>query len=206
MTTLAWRVLRASAPIALAGLSASAVACGGPGTFIWYSQVSPDQLAAPRDLVIHVGDTVSVRVLGHDEMTLKERVRSDGRIAVPLIGEVDAQGKRPAALRGELEGRLKDYIVSPSVMLNVDEVQPMTVVLLGEVGKPGAYTLEPYTGLAQALAMSGGLTEYAQRSRIFVVRTQPSPVRIRFTYEAISRDEGHAASFPLRSGDVVVVE
>lgn len=206
MITLVRRALRASAPVVLAGLATTATACAGPGSFVWYSEVSPDQITAPKELVIHVGDTVSLRVLGHDEMAIKEKVRSDGRIAVPLIGEVDAQGKRPASLRSELEGRLKDYIVSPSVMLNVDEVQPMTVVLLGEVAKPGAYLLDPYTGLAQALAVGGGVTEFARRDRIFVVRDTPRPMRIRFTYEAVSRDEGRAAGFPLRPGDVVVVE
>jgi polysaccharide biosynthesis/export protein len=206
MISLSRRAARAFGPFVLAGLAAAATGCSSAGSYVWYSEVSPDQMAAPKELVIHVGDTVSLRVLGHDEMTIKERVRSDGRIAVPLIGEIDAQGKRPSSLRSELEGRLKDYIVSPSVMLNVDEVQPITVVLLGEVGKQGAYLLDPYTGLAQALAVCGGLTEFAHKDRIFIVREQPRPMRIRFTYEAVSRDEGHAASFPLRNGDVVVAE
>jgi polysaccharide export outer membrane protein len=161
---------------------------------------------APHELVIHEGDMLSVRVLGHDEMTVKERVRSDGRIAIPLIGEVEVQGKRPAMVRSEIEARLKAFIVSPSVMFNVDEVQPLTVVLLGEVGRPGTYVLDPSAGLAQALAAGGGLTEFAQRDRIFVVRQRPTPARIRFTYEAVSRNESRAAAFPLHAGDVVVVE
>ena len=197
-----------SACIGLACLAVTAAACGGAGTFVWYSQVPADQVAASRELIIHKGDTLSrpgARPRG-DERSSRRKVRSDGRIAVPLIGEVEAQGKRPSALRSELEGRLKDYIVSPSVMLNVDEVEPMTIVLLGEVAHPGAYQLEPATGIAQALAMGGGLTEYAKRDRIFIVRQLPKPSRIRFTYDMITRDEVHAATFPLRTGDVVVVE
>jgi polysaccharide export outer membrane protein len=207
MSPVAPRLPRVSALLPLLALAFASAACAGPGTFVWYSQVPPDPLGSSRELTIHPGDTVSIRVLGHDEMTLaKEKVRSDGRIAFPLIGEVEASGKRPASLRAELEGRLKDYIVSPSVMLNVDEVQPITVVVMGEVNKPGVLTLEPTTGIAQALAASGGLTEYASRDRIFIVRQQPKHMRIRFTYETVSRDEGHAAGFPLRTGDVVVVE
>ncbi len=186
-------------------LVACASACSGPGQYVWFTDLPPDQLAPAHDFVIHLGDTVSVRVLGHDEMSVKEKVRSDGRIAVPLIGELDAAGKRPSSLRAELEARLKDYIVSPSVMLAVDEVQPMTVVLLGEVSHPGAYSLDPEAPIARLLAVGGGLTEYARRDRIFVVRERPR-TRIRFTYEAVSRDEAHAATFPLRNGDVVVVE
>jgi polysaccharide export outer membrane protein len=91
-------------------------------------------------------------------------------------------------------------------MLNVDEVQPMTIVLLGEITHPGVVTLEPATGLAHAIAVGGGLTDYASRDRIFVLRQQPKPMRIRFTYEALTHDEDRAATFPLRTGDVVVVE
>jgi polysaccharide export outer membrane protein len=187
-------------------LLAWASGCGGAGEYVWFTDLPAASKAAPRDFLVHVGDTVSIRVLGHDDMTVKAKIRSDGRVAVPLIGEIEAAGKRPGSLRGEIEGRMKDYIVSPSVMFSVDDVQPTTIVLLGEVAHPGAYPLEPYVGLAQALAAGGGLTEYAQRDRIFVLRREPQPLRIRFTFDAVSRDEGRAAGFPLLPGDVVVVE
>jgi polysaccharide export outer membrane protein len=161
---------------------------------------------ATNEYIIGVGDVVSIRVLGHDEMTVKERVRSDGRMALLLIGDVEAKGKRPSALKAELEGRLKDYIVGASVVVNIDEVQPATVLILGEVTKPGAYPLDQDPRLAHALALGGGLTEYASRSSIFVVREQPRPIRIRFTYEAISRNIGGAADFELHRGDLVEVE
>jgi polysaccharide biosynthesis/export protein len=206
MLNLVRRPLRALACVTIAVLCVAPAACSGPGTFVWYSQVPPDQLAGSRELVIHSGDTISISVLGHADMSVKEKVRSDGRVAVPLIGEVDANGKRPSALRADLEGKLKDYIVSPSVMLNIDDSPPMVVPLLGEVAHPGVLTLDSSTGLAQALAAAGGLTEYANRDRIFVVRQQPRPMRIRFTWESVSRDQDHAAIFPLRPGDVVVVE
>jgi polysaccharide export outer membrane protein len=181
-------------------------ACSAPGQFVWYTDVPAEHGHAPGELVVHIGDTLSVRVLGHEDMGVKQKVRTDGRIAIPLIGEVEAQGKVPAALRAEIERRLKDYIVSPSVMVNLDEQQPLNVAVLGEVGKPGMYVLEPTAGLAQALAAAAGLTEFAQRDRIFVVRQRPKPARIRFTYEAVSRNDSGAAEFALRTGDVVVVE
>jgi polysaccharide export outer membrane protein len=136
-------------------------------------------------------------------MTIHEHVRFDGRIAIPLLGEVDARGKKPGSLRGEIEARLKDFIVSPSVILSVDEVQPITVVVMGEVTHPGAFPLPPNASLAQALAQSGGLTDFAQRDRIFVVRAAQ---RIRFTYDAVSHNAAKAAEFRLLPGDVVVVE
>jgi polysaccharide biosynthesis/export protein len=182
------------------------VACSGPGQYVWFEQL-PSEARAPRDdYLIGVGDMINIRVLGHEEMSVHQRVRADGRLALLLIGEVEAKGKRPSALRAELEGRLKDYIVSPSIAVNVEESLPLTVLVLGEVAHPGAYSLEHDARLAHALALGGGLTEYASRDGIFVVRDDPAPVRIRFTYEAVRRNIGRAGEFQLHPGDIVEVE
>ena len=187
-------------------LSVCSAGCGGAGEYVWFQQLPPETTLAGSEYVVAIGDLVSIRVLGHEEMTLKQRVRSDGRLALLLIGDVLAAGKRPSALRAELEGRFKDYIVSPSVSVNIDEAQPTTVLLLGEIAKPGAYPLDEDPRLGRALAAGGGLTEYASRSGIYVVRAQPRPMRIRFTYEDVSRNVGGAADFPLHRGDQVEVE
>lgn len=188
----------------LAGVLTGA-ACSA-GEYVWFQQLPQDVTSSSSEYIIEAGDVVNIRVLGHEELTLKERVRADGRVAMLLIGEVEAKGKRPSALKSELEGRLKDYIVSPNVVVNVDEVEPMTVLILGEVAKPGAYALGEDRRLAHALALGGGLTDYASRGGIFVVRGTPKPMRIRFTYEAVVRDVGGAGDFPLHRGDVVEVE
>jgi polysaccharide export outer membrane protein len=197
--------LRISGAAVTLAMSASSFACSGPGQYVWFNQLPPES-ESNSEYHIGVGDVISIKMLGHEDMSVRGRVRADGRIALPLIGEVEARGKRPSSLRAELEGRFKDYVVSPSVTLNVEESQPMTVVLLGEVTRPGAYTLEPNTRLVQALALGGGLTEFASRDSIFVVREDPKPVRIRFTFDAVSRNRESAADFPLHRGDFVVVE
>jgi polysaccharide export outer membrane protein len=183
----------------------AAVGCAGRGEYVWFQRLPPTGALAPNEYFIGVGDTVSIRVLGHDEMSLKQRVRSDGRIALLLIGDVEAKGKRPSALKAEIEARLKDYIVSPSVAVNVDDTSPVDVLVLGEVTKPGVVPLEPDPRLAHALATCGGLTDYASRDSIFVVRNEPR-MRIRFTYNAITRNESGAGDFSLRRGDIVEVE
>jgi polysaccharide export outer membrane protein len=180
--------------------------CSGSGSYVWYQPLRAETALASNEYIIAVGDTVSIRVLGHEEMTLRQRVRADGRLALLLIGDVEAAGKRPSALKAELEGRLKDYIVSPSVAVNIDEAQPMTVLMLGEITRPGVFPLDQDPRLVHALALAGGLTDYASRDSIFVVRSEPKPERIRFKYEAISRNLGGAGDFPLRRGDVVEVE
>ena len=180
--------------------------CGGPGEYVWFRDLGPESVRTNNEYFIAIGDVVSIRVLGHEEMSLRQRVREDGRLAILLIGEVDAKGKRPSSLKAELEARLKDFIVSPSVAVNIDEARPTTVLVLGEVTKPGAYPLDSEQDLAHALALAGGLTDYASRNGIFVVRNQPRPMRIRFTYQDIYRNNGGAGNFPMRRGDVVEVE
>ncbi len=203
MPSVATRFLLA---LACAGLVAGESACAGPGSYVWYNQQSPEALAAANEYVIDVGDVLSVRVLGHEDMTTRVRVRADGRIALPIIGEVDARGTSPTALRSEIETRLKEYLVRPSVTLNIEETTPVTIPVLGEVAHPGVFPVQANARLAEAIALGGGITEYASRDRIFVVRRSPKPARIRFTYEAVTRGDPSDAAFRLRPGDVVVVE
>jgi polysaccharide export outer membrane protein len=207
----AWRrvaqlVGRARTAVVCASLAAAAAGCGSAGEYVWFQQLPQETARAGSEYLIGVGDVVSIRVLGHEEMTLKQKVRSDGRLALLLIGDVDAKGKRPSALKAELEARLKDYIVSPSVSVNIDEVQPVSVLLMGEISKPGTYAIDQDASLAHAIAVAGGLTDYASRSGIFVVRTEPRPMRIRFTFEAVARNVGGAGEFQLHRGDQVEIE
>src|SRR5580704_15813671 len=184
--------LMAAATAAIGGLAAG---CAGPGEYVWFHQLPPETAAANSEYIIGVGDIVSIRVLGHEEITLHQRVRSDGRLALLLIGDVEAKGKRPSALKAELEGRLKDYVVSPTVSVNVDESQPITVLFFGEVGHQGAVSLEHDRRLVHALALAGGLSDFASHNGIFVVRRGPNPIRVRFNYESIYRNVGNAGDF-----------
>jgi polysaccharide export outer membrane protein len=180
--------------------------CAGPGEYVWFRDLPPDTTQTSPEYLIGIGDMVSVRVLGREEMSVRERVRPDGRVGLLLIGEVIAAGKRPSALKAELEGRLKDYIVSPSIVVNIDEVQPTPILILGEVSKPGAYPIDEDPRLVHAITAAGGINEYASHDGIFVVRRDPRPVRIRFSYDAIRRNVGGAGDFLLRRGDLVEVE
>ena len=191
---------------AFAAVGAFATGCAETGEDAWFQSLPPETARSPDDYVIGSGDLVSIRVLGHEDMTVRQRVRGDGKIAMFLIGELEARGKKPAALKAELEGRLKEFIVAPSVMVNVDEAQPTAVVILGEVTRPGALQLDQDTRLSRALAMAGGLTEFASRSGIYVVRQAPAHMRVRFQYKDVLRNAGGAGDFLLHQGDLVEVE
>lgn len=199
------RAARIAVAAAWAGLACAAAGCAGPGSYVWFTDVPRDQRAG--DYRVAAGDVLVVRVVGHEEMTTRARVRSDGGIAIPFVRDsIIARGKTPDGLSREIEGDLAKFFNTPSVSVNVEETLAANVAVLGEVAHPGVYPLGARLALSQALALGGGVTEFASRDRIFIVRAEPSRQRIRFTYEAVTRDEGGAGEFLLQPGDVVVVE
>lgn len=189
----------------LAGLSCAS--CGSEGSYIWYTRLPrPAQSSPARIYTIGVGDSLSIRVYEQDSLNSSVRVRSDGRISMPLVGEVYVVGKQPQQLAKELETLLKRFLVVPRVTVTLEQSRPISVTVLGETAKPGTLTMERPAHLLQAIAQAGGLTEFADKDRIFVLRQLPAFMRIRFTYDAIVNNENSAASFELMNGDVLVVE
>ncbi len=188
-------------------MSLGLCACGGAGHYVWAKDL-PTAAVSPHEYLIGAGDLISIRVVNQDSVSTHARVRTDGRIALPLLGDVEVRGKTPSSLRAELEARLKEYIVAPSVTVNVEEVAPVMVSVLGEVAHPGVVKLDPNASVAEALASAGGLTDYANRDRIFVVRreSKADPLRVRFTFDGLEGSDPAAIRFGLRRGDVVVVE
>lgn len=180
--------------------------CSNVGIFVWVDKYSERPPPPEQPYVIDVGDTIQVRVFNQDQLSARVRVRPDGKVTLPLLSEVVAAGSTPLVLSRVLENRLKDLVKTPVVTVSLEEARPQTVTVVGEVAKPNSYPLETATGVLQALAIAGGLTPDASSDRIFVLRQRPSPVRIRFTYEALVHQQPAAINFRLRSGDVVLVE
>ena len=205
MTEVVITTSRVLSKLALASSLALALSgCAKNGAYVWVSEV-PRETSAGNDYVIAQGDTVSVRVFGQDNLTTRAKVRSDGKIAVPFLGDVDVGGKTPAGMSRDLEARYKDYMVSPKVTVSVDETQATAVSVVGEVTHPGSFPVDAQTGVLQALALAGGLTEYASRDAIYVLRKSPHQ-RVRFTYAALIHGDEPSTAFRLRTGDIVVVE
>lgn len=191
----------------LCALSLLLSACAGPGQYIWFSELpAHEQTLVGSDYVIGVGDTISINVYEQEGLSVDGKVRGDGKLSLPLAGEIVAAGKRPLQLSAEVEATLKQFIVAPRATVNVVEAHPITVSVLGEVSNVGVLTMDPPARLVDALAKAGGLGEYANYSRIFVLRQFPTFHRIRFTWDDVQRNTGGAAIFPLRTGDAIVVE
>ena len=195
----------ASCALLAASLSAACVSAGG---FVWVSALPESEIAPKVDAeyVIQDGDELAVKVIGQDSSSTTGKVRQDGRISVPLMGEVIARGVTPPALAKEIEARLKPFIVAPAVMVSVQASEPTKISVVGEVARPGIYAITPGAGVVEALALAGGVSDYASSDRIFVVRELPAPMRIRFTYERLTRGALPEARFKLRPGDTLVVE
>jgi polysaccharide export outer membrane protein len=187
-------------------------ACSRVGQYVWVDAYAEHQQVASSAYVISPGDLINIRVWNQDAMSARVRVRGDGMISLPFLNDVEAAGMEPTALARRMQAKLKEFIVNPVVTVALEEPVPLEISVLGEVTKPGVYKLDQDAGVLNALAGASGLTQYANRDRIFVLRRTRAtgdalaPIRIRFTYQALSQAEGAAAKFRLRRGDLVVVE
>jgi polysaccharide export outer membrane protein len=181
------------------------VGCANLGHYVWvqdYEQPGQPQKA----FVIRPGDVIQLRMFGQDHFNTRAKVREDGRISLPLLTDVEAAGYTPVALGRLIETRYKDFVKVPSVTISVEEVRPLAVSVAGEVVRAGVVSAERGATLLQVLLLAGGPNDFAHRDRIFVLRTSPSPARIRFSWEALLRGDGPGARFEVRPGDSVVVE
>jgi len=169
-----------------------------------------DTAAAAKEYVIGIGDVLNIQVYTPDvrdeRVSGRMSVRADGRISIQFLNEVEAAGKTALKLASDIENGLKSQIRQPLVTVTVEVSSPLSISVLGEVTKPGVTVLPPNAGVADALAAAGGLTQFAHKNRIFVVRPRPQPTRIHFTYDALTKSAGRASLFRLQPGDVLIVE
>ena len=115
-------------------------------------------------------DVIEVSVYQEKDLDRTVPVRPDGKISLPLIGEMPASGKTATDLQKEIVQKLKQYIADPTVTVVVKEVNSPKVSVLGEVKTPGVYKIKDHATLLDALASAGGLTEYAKKDKIYVLR------------------------------------
>ena len=158
----------------------------------------------PIDYRLGAEDVVEVSVWKEPGLSTIAPVRPDGRLSVPIAGELQAEGKTTRELEREITGRLRAVVASPIVSVIVKEIHASRIYVVGEVAKPGAFPLRGRLDVIQAIALAGGLTEFADRDDITVLRKLPDgkEERLGFDYGQAS-DEGGA--FALYPGDTVVV-
>jgi polysaccharide biosynthesis/export protein len=162
---------------------------------------------APPEYMIGADDLLLVNVWKETEISRSVLVRPDGKISLPLIGDLSANGRTPVQLRDDIAARLRAYLSDPEVTVIVQEARSQKFSILGEVEHPGSYPLSKAMTVLDALAISGGFREFAKTSKIFILRVNGdgSRVRIPFSYkEAIQGKKPHPA-IELQPHDTVVV-
>ena len=161
--------------------------------------------------VIGPEDVLDIAVWDNTQITRTVPVRPDGKISLPLLNDVQAAGLTPMQLRDTLTKALAEYIPRSAVSVLVREVHSFKVAVIGQVKTPGRYELKDRATVLDVLAMAGGLTEYASRSRIVVIREEPDgTTRIPFSFDKLTAKNrasktGGQQNICLRGGDVVLV-
>src|SRR5262245_24605426 len=161
---------------------------------------SPDYRLAP-------GDKLRVEVYKDAQLSQSLQIRPDGKVTLPLIGDIVATDMTPIQLRDRIANSLKEYVTNPVVTVIVVEASPVMVYVMGEVATPGSIPMRGPMTVLQALAMAGGFKEFANTKDIRILRKAggilKSETTIPFNYnDAI---KGKVAPVYLLPGDMVVV-
>jgi polysaccharide export outer membrane protein len=160
--------------------------------------------APSNDYRLVIGDKLRIEVYKDPQLSQNLQVRPDGKITLPLIGDVVAAGLTPTALRDTVTNALREYIREPVVTVIVVEANPPTVSIMGEVNNPGVQTMKHQMTVIDALALAGGFKDFANTKNILIKRATASGVQtIKFNYkDAIKSD---AKPMYLQPGDVIIV-
>ena len=161
--------------------------------------------AATAEYTIGPEDVLDISVWKNPELSRKVPVRPDGRVSLPLINDIQAAGLTPSALREQLAKRLAEFVPSAEVSVIVSEVQSLRVSVVGAVKTPGRFMLKSPATVLECIALAQGLTEFAARDRIVVLRQNGgATTRIPFNYSKIADSSGQD-NFFVRPGDIIVV-
>lgn len=166
----------------------------------------PNQAAAQTvspDYVLGNDDVLAISVWREPEITRTVPVRPDGKVSLPLIGEIQAKGLTPKQLQGNLTLALRSYLANPEVTVIVQEVRSQKFNILGEVARPGSYPLSKSTTVVDALAIAGGFRDFAKVKKIYILREQQSgsPLKIPFNYKDVVERNRFEQNVELKPND-----
>lgn len=168
--------------------------------------VAPDTSKSTMtdNYVIGASDVLAITVFKEPTLSGSLLVRPDGMISMPLLGDVMASGKTPLQLAAEITVKLKKYVQDPNVTVVLGQMNSKIVYLMGEIGKPGPIGMTPGMTLLQAIATGGGLTQYANSKKIYILRTvDGKQQKIPVQYKLALKGEG-SFNLILNPGDTIV--
>jgi polysaccharide biosynthesis/export protein len=163
----------------------------------------------PHDdtFIIGADDLLAINVWKEPDVSRTVPVRSDGKISLPLVGEVTAAGRTPLQLEKEISTKLLNYMTDPEVTVIVQQINSEKYNILGQVAKPGAYPLTAATTIVDAIATAGGFKDFAKKKGIYILRQNPGggETRIAFNYQDFIKGKSTAQNIPLQPHDTVIV-
>jgi len=159
------------------------------------------------EYIIGPSDILAVSVWKDTELTRTVTVRPDGKISLPLVGELEVSGLTAPGVQRLIVQRLAPYISNPQVAVIVQEVKSQTYVIVGKVAKPGSFDLGKPTTVLEAIAIAGGLLDFAKASNITIIRrvNASTSARLHFDYKKAIKGKNLEQNVELKNGDTIVV-
>jgi len=159
------------------------------------------------DYRIGPSDVLAINVWKDSELTRTVTVRPDGKISLPLVGELEVSGLTASRVQRLIVQRLAEYITNPQVTVMVQEVKSQTYVVVGRVTKPGSYELGKPTTVLEAIAIAGGFLDFAKPNKVKILRRRDggSPETLYFDYNKVVKGKNLEENVELQNGDTIVV-
>jgi polysaccharide export outer membrane protein len=168
---------------------------------------TPNGKRVGDDYIIGPSDVLAINVWKDSELTRTVTVRPDGKISLPLIGELEVSGLTAPTVQRLIAQGLAEYISKPQVTVIVQEVKSQTYVIVGKIAHPGAYGLGKPTTVLEAIAVAGGFLDFAKVSKINIIRHRDggSSETLHFDYKKVIKGQNPEQNVELKSGDTIVV-
>jgi polysaccharide export outer membrane protein len=162
--------------------------------------------ASPLDYRIGAGDVLQLFVWKEPDLTRDVTVRLDGKVTIPLLGDVTAAGETPQKLADAVATRLKTFLNAPQVTIGIAQATSARFHVLGQVGKPGDFPLTRTTTVLQGLALAGGFKDFAKTDSIVIIRDEgQGQTSIPVNYKKLEGGHDLSQNIPLRPGDTILV-
>lgn len=163
----------------------------------------------PHDNTFVIGndDVLAINVWKEPDVSRSVPVRSDGKISLPLAGEIQAAGRTPLKLEQDIAATLKSYIAEPEVTVIVQQINSQKFNILGLVNKPGSYVITNSATVLDAIAVAGGFRDFAKQKAVYVLRQNAdgSQTRIPFNYKDVVKGRNPSQNIKLQPRDTIVV-
>jgi polysaccharide biosynthesis/export protein len=162
--------------------------------------------AQPADYLIGPDDVLAVNVWKEPEISRSVPVRPDGKISLPLIGELVAGGRTTVELQDDIKGQLLKYVSHPAVTVIVEQAKSQKFNIVGEVERPGSYPLSTPMTVLDGIAVAGGFRDFAKTTKIYVLRVnEGSRIRLPFNYKKVIKGNDFQQNVELQPRDTIVV-